>query len=146
MKVILLKDVAKIGRRFDVVEVPNGHAQNMLIPKGLAEIATPAGLKRISKQKERNQSQGEELLTRLSEVSTKTETEPLIINLEANELGHLFKAVSTKDVHESAKERGLDVPEELMVMATPIKEVGDHTVDVIIKDNTLKLSIKVVAK
>lgn len=146
MKVILLKDVAKIGRRFDVVEVPNGHAQNMLIPKGLAEIATPAGIKRIAKQKERNQSQGEELLAKMSEVSTKTEVEPLVINLEANELGHLFKAVSVKDVCEVAKDRGLDVPEELIVMTTPIKEVGDHTVDVVVKDNTLRLSIKVIAK
>ena len=47
MKVILLQDVAKIGKRFETVDVPDGYALNMLIPKRMAEPATPENLKRV---------------------------------------------------------------------------------------------------
>ena len=47
MKVILLKDVAKIGRRFEIKEVPDGYALNKLIPKNMAQFATPENIKRI---------------------------------------------------------------------------------------------------
>ena len=53
MKVILLRDVAKIGRRFEIVEVPDGYALNKLIPKKDAEAATPANVKRIQQNKDR---------------------------------------------------------------------------------------------
>ena len=48
MKVILLKDVAKIGRRHEVAEVPDGYALNMLIPKGLAKAGTPENIKKLT--------------------------------------------------------------------------------------------------
>ena len=50
MKVILLQDVAKIGKRSDLVEVPDGYAMNQLIPKRMAETATAQNKKRIAKQ------------------------------------------------------------------------------------------------
>ena len=50
MKVILLQDVAKIGRRFDIVEVPSGYGMNKLIPQGMAKPATPENVKAINAQ------------------------------------------------------------------------------------------------
>ena len=51
MKIILLKDVAKLGRKHDIKEISDGHALNMLIPRGLAIAATPAAIKRVELEK-----------------------------------------------------------------------------------------------
>ena len=53
MKVILLKDVAKLGKKYEVKEVPDGHATNFLIPRGLVEIATSGGLKKVELSREK---------------------------------------------------------------------------------------------
>ncbi len=56
MKVILLKDVQALGRKFDIKDVADGHASNFLLPKKLAEMATEKALKRLEEMKNQNSS------------------------------------------------------------------------------------------
>jgi large subunit ribosomal protein L9 len=128
MKVILLQDVAKIGKRSNLVEVPDGYAMNHLIPKGLAEAATAANKKRIDKLQQAAEVNKAAEETHF-EASHKALLEKVIkIETEVNEQGHLFKAVSEIDIADAAMTAGIDIDAAMIMIESPIKEVGEHVV------------------
>jgi len=129
MKVILLQDVAKIGKRFEVVEVPDGYAMNKLIPKKMAEPATPANLKKIKKQQAEQASDQEARNKRFEAAKEILLGAKIVIKAEANEKGHLFKAVHEDDLVKAAKELGADVDKDMFNIRSQVKEVGEHEVD-----------------
>lgn len=142
MKVILLRDVAKIGRRFEIVEVPDGFALNKLIPKKDAEAATPTNLKRIQQQKARTSANKAESSAEIIAIVEKLNQNKLNIATETNDLGHLFKAVHAKDIVKSANDLGLGLSEEVVIINEPIKSVGEH--QIYIKNQDQKLSVNII--
>ncbi len=128
MKIILLQDVAKIGRRSEIVEVPDGYAMNQLIPKKMAEPATPANVKRIEKMSKDKQASTEADSEAFEAAVSTVNATPITITLETNEQGHLFKAVSAEDVVIAARGVGAVIAEEMVSFAAPIKEIGEHEV------------------
>src|SRR3989344_6098854 len=97
MKIILLKDIQKIGKKYDIKDVADGFGLNMLIPRGLAQVATPTALKNIetlkSKDLAERRVQGELLFKSLSLIKDLT----LKLKEKANDKGHLFASV-TKEI------------------------------------------------
>lgn len=146
MKVILLRDVAKIGRRNQVVEVPDGFALNKLIPQGDAKAATAGNIKSIAIQQKKNLEDKEGLVANLKEIAERLTKDPLTITAVANEQGHLFKAVSTEDISEAAKTSGVELSKEHLVIESPIKAVGEAAVTLQSQGETFPLTINVVAK
>jgi len=128
MKVILLQDVPQVGQRFDVKEVSDGHALNRLIPRGLAELATPEKLKRvkimISKAEVEQVAANESFTEAVDVLSDRT----LNIAVKVNEQGHLFKAIRVEEIVAAAKEEGVVLKPNQIIIEEPIKEVGEHTV------------------
>lgn len=128
MKVILLRDVARLGKRFAVAEVPDGYALNQLIPKGMAEAATPENLKRVNartdKQTSNKVNSEAEFVTALAALKVA----PISITMQANEQGHLFKAVKAADIATAAAAAGHAIPVDSIALIDPIKSVGDHTI------------------
>jgi large subunit ribosomal protein L9 len=128
MKVILLTDVPKVGNRYDVKDFKDGYAINVLISKGLAEMATPQALGKLaSKKAEMNKKREEEESAFQSLINT-LDKKTIRISAKANEKGHLFKAVSAHDIVEAIKiESGVSVDPH-SVLVDHIKEVGSHKV------------------
>lgn len=146
MKVILLRDVAKIGKRFEIVNVPDGYAQNKLIPQKDAEPATPANVKRVEeKAKLANLSKAGEVTT-VKEIAILLEKSPLIVEMEANEQGHLFQSVHVSDIVSAAKSRDINLPEQFVKMDSAIKSVGLTKITLAANDYKTSVSISVVAK
>ena len=144
MKVILLQDVAKIGKRAELVEVPNGYALNQLIPKRMAEPATAANKKRIEKQQATaaaHQAEDQERFAAAKEAMLAT---TLQVPAEANELGHTFKGVSERDIATAAEAAGVSVDPGMIVLGAPIKEVGDHEIALRRGDDTAMVTVAVV--
>lgn len=144
MKVILLSDVSKLGKRFDVKEVNSGHALNFLIPKKLAVAATPAALKRLETEKNRNDAERkiqEELLVKnLSEIDGKT----LNIKEKVNEKGHLFASLHKEEIAQKLAEiTRVEIDPENLVMEHPIKEAGEHEVEIKIGEKSAKIKVVV---
>ncbi|MCA9354845.1 MAG: 50S ribosomal protein L9 [Candidatus Kaiserbacteria bacterium] len=128
MKVILLQDVAKIGRRSQIVEVPDGYALNQLIPKRMAEPATTANLKRIERQQAQvaqGVAAGSERFAKALEALSAT---TLQVAADANEQDHLFQAVHEKEIVAAAEAAGVSIDAAMITISTPIKELGQHTV------------------
>lgn len=146
MKVILLQDVAKIGKRFEVTEVPDGYATNQLIPKRMAEPATPANLKRIERRQAENDA-NKEASEAVFTVAKKALAEKTVtVTVDANEQGHLFKAVSEADVAEAAKAAGVDVEASQIKISIPIKSVGEHSLKLVNGVSSAEFTIEVVKK
>ncbi len=130
MKVILLTDIPKVGNKYDVKEFKEGYAQNVLLSKGLAELASPQALlklearkNQISKKKEAEQKAFEVLVSIIDKSS-------IVIKVKTNEKGHLFKAIHPRDVVEAIKKsQGIDI-EESSIHMPAIKEVGIHKISI----------------
>lgn len=146
MKVILLQDVAKIGKRFSVVEVPDGYALNQLIPKRMAEAASPANLKKIERRQAETVATKEAGLARFEAAKVGLTAQKIAIPVEANEQGHLFKAVHENDIAEAAKVAGVDIEASMVKIASPIKELGDHAIQLISDSKTADVTIEVIKK
>lgn len=145
MKVILTQDVAKIGRRFDVVNVPDGYALNRLIPKGLAKPGTPENIKSVEAQKARTaegrQAEGETFKTAAEEAKNIT----LNLEVSTNKQGHMFEALKPEAVAKAYGEQGINLAAANIHIASPIKEVGEHEIELISGDDKIVVNISLVS-
>ena len=128
MKVILLKDVAKIGLRHEVVDVPNGYATNKLIPMKQAEPATPANLKKVGKVHAAKAGAAADIESVFNAASEALSAETLVITAEMNEQEHLFKAIDAADVVKAAEAKGIAVTSQMIGFPEVVKSAGEHTV------------------
>jgi large subunit ribosomal protein L9 len=147
MKVILLKDVANVGKRYETKDIADGHALNFLIPKGLAVAATSDVVKKIELEKAREEGerkvQEELLLENLKQLDGITVT----MTEKANKKGNLFAGVHKAEIIPAIKaQTRLDIPADYIVLDKPIKEVGDHVIEVKIKEKSAKFTLKIEAK
>jgi large subunit ribosomal protein L9 len=146
MKVILLKDVPKVGKKYDIKNVAEGYALNLLIPKGLAQIATAQAEKNIEVMKQKDmvekKVQGELLLKNLEVIKT------LVLNIKekANDKGHLFAGITKERlIEEIIKTARLNLDVDSIKLDKPIKEVGEHEVTVEVLGKSAKFKVIVEA-
>ncbi len=147
MKVILLRDVAKLGRRHTIVDVPDGYGANKLIPQGLAKPATPENVKAVLARAGAVAQQAEVATMQFKEVLQALATKVVIISAGANDSGRLFEAVKPEVVATAvANAAGLPVSVRDISIDAPIKHVGTHTVHLVHGTDRGDISIVVVAK
>lgn len=144
MKVILIKDVPKVGNKYDVKEFPQGYAQNVLISKGLAVLATAGELAKLKDKKDQMERRREEENKIFESLISSINNTKIEIKAKANEKGHLFKAVSPVDVAFVIKNiTGIDVDTNAVIMEH-IKELGNHSIEIKKGDKKGKCEIIVV--
>lgn len=143
MKVILLKDVSKLGKRFDIKDVSSGHALNLLIPQGLVVTATPDAIKRI--EVTRKQVEGEKAIHEELLVKNIQGLDGVTITIagKANEKGHLFAGLHREEVaKEIEKQTQLQIEPSFIQLEHPLKELGEH--EVVVKGGGKQAKFKVV--
>ncbi|OGG86020.1 50S ribosomal protein L9 [Candidatus Kaiserbacteria bacterium RIFOXYB1_FULL_46_14] len=143
MKVILLRDVAKIGRKGAIVEVPDGYAQNQLIPKGQAKPATAENLKaalRIDANTQKAEALAE---ARFFALKSALDNKAIVITGLKNDNGHLFAAVKPEMIIEAAKAAGHELLPFTIEIGSAIKATGEHSVDLIFKSHRFPVNINV---
>lgn len=146
MKVILLKDVQKVGKKFQIVDVAEGFAMNSLIPRGLADTATGKALERAEKMQAEDQANKkvrEDLLMKnLKDISG------VIVEIsgKANEKGHLFAGIHKAELVPALKEQTrLDIDADYIMLDKPIKEVGEHKIQVKVQEKTAEFILNIKA-
>ena len=147
MKVILLKDVKGIGRAHETVEAKDGHALNFLIPQKFAvaatlgaRVAAESRLKQVSGRKELDKALLAQNIAALAEAR-------IVITAKANEKGHLYNAIGEREIAQAAKEQTrIDLPEEVIKLDKPFKEVGTFDVPVSAGETFGKFSITIEAE
>lgn len=142
MKVILLKDVKGVGRRFEEKNVSDGYAMNSLIPKKFAVPASEAGQVKTLKENEEKERAGE--AKRIEEAVAKISGTEISLTLKANEKDHLFASLSAIKLSEILKkEKGIDIAQQYIVLKQPIKEIGKFEVPVRVGDKETKFTLEV---
>jgi large subunit ribosomal protein L9 len=130
MKVILVQDFEGYGVFGDVIEVKDGFANNYLIPRGIALPATESNLRHIQsivQQKMRKLEREKEKALSLAQALKGILLE---ISKPIGEKGKLFGSVTPVDIANALKEKGFDVDRKRIIIKTPIKDVGIHTVHI----------------
>ncbi len=145
MKVILLDDVAKVGRRGEVRDVSDGYARNFLIPKKLALSATAGNLKNLDHIKQQQDAKASRIKTDADSLRARIEALAFEDRRQASEEGKLFGSVTSQDVAEFLDRHGIKIERRRIMLEEPIKSLGEHTVPIRLHaDVTAQLRISVV--
>ena len=145
MKVILLTDIPKVGNRYDVKEFKEGYAQNVLLSKGLAELATPQALAHLAAKKAQIERKREEDIKSFNELIASVDNKVVTIKAKANDKGHLFKAINAHDVAQAIKDSSGILIDEESIILDHIKNLGTHVVTIKKGDKQGKCNVVVVA-
>ena len=146
MKIILLQDVAKVGRKNDIKEVSDGFARNFLLGQGRAIIATPGNLAKIEGLKKGKDEQQAKTLSSAQQLIETLHDKPIQIRAKASEEGHLFAALHEKELAaEIKKQFGLDIALDLIDLPKPLKQLGEHKIALRLGDRQVPLKISLTA-
>lgn len=129
MKVILLKDVPKIGKKNDIKDVSDGFAQNALLPKKLAQIATPSAIQALKDSQEKIEKVHAQEINSMKEAIAQLQDEKIKVKLPANDQGHLFSKFKIEQLKKVFKEKGINFDIKHIV-PFEYKEVGVYTVKI----------------
>ena len=147
MEIILKQDVANLGYKDEIVKVKNGYANNYLLPKGMAIIATPVN-KKIHAENLRQRAHKEEALRKNAETQQAAlngKTVKLIVKVGEN--GQLFGGINNIMIAEALKEQHNYDIDRKQISVDAIKAVGNYTAKVnVYKEIKAELNIEVVAE
>lgn len=130
MKVLLLKDVFKLGRAGDVKRVADGYGRNYLLPQGLAVLATPGALNQVDRIKTTATVQRNALNEELGDVAEQLNGTRLSFIARASETGKLYGSITTQMIAESISEKtGVEINKR-QVFTQPLRTLGEHTVEI----------------
>lgn len=125
MKVILLRDVKGIGRRFEETEVNDGHANNFLIPRKLAVPSGSSAAAQVKALREQEEAAHQKADAATAQTLSKVAGTTISIKLKADEKGHLFEKLTAAKIAELS-----GLPQKNIELAEPIKEIGTFDVPI----------------
>lgn len=124
MKLILLKDVEKLGKRGDVVTVKDGYARNFLLPTGLARPNTPGNVRFVEKMKELEKARVQEELEQARKLSERLAATSCTLRAKVGEEEKLFGAITAQDIAAALSAEGLSIDRKKILLEQPIKSLG----------------------
>ena len=145
MKIILLEDVKSLGKKGEIVNVSDGYARNMLLPKKLGAQATPKNLNDLKLQKAHEEKLAKEALEAARALGEKIDAAEVSVSIKTGEGGKVFGSISAKEIAEAAKEQlGIELDKKKLVLDGTIKELGTTEVGVKLHPQvTAKLKVHV---
>lgn len=144
MRVILLKDVKKQGKKDDVIDVKDGYG-TYLINNKLAVLETKGSSKILKKQQEEAALEESLLLKECEDIKGKLEKMTLNFKVNTGKNGQVFGQISTKQIAEELKKKGFDIDKRKIKLDVPINTLGVTNVKVILHKNveaTLKIHLQ----
>ena len=131
MKVILLEDAKSLGKKGQIVNVSDGYARNLLLPKKLGVEATTKNMNDLKLQKAHEEKVAQENLDAAKAFAEDLKDKQVTVTIKVGEGGRTFGSISTKEISEAVKNQlGLNIDKKKMQLATPIKELGTTMVPI----------------
>ncbi|MGV6812446.1 MAG: 50S ribosomal protein L9 [Brevirhabdus sp.] len=132
MQVILLERVAKLGQMGDVVAVKDGYARNFLLPSGKALRASDANIASFESRKAQLEARNLETKKEAEDLAAKLDGQQFVVIRSASDSGALYGSVTPRDAAEVATAEGFSVDRKQVTVERPIKELGLHTMVVVL--------------
>jgi large subunit ribosomal protein L9 len=144
MQVILKQDVEKIGRRGDVVDVSRGYVRNFLVPRDLAEVATPSRMEEVRREMAEAEERAQRMAERAGEIAETLNKSVITIEARTGEDERLFGSVTAANIASAIeKARGIRIDRRRIRLAEPIKSLGTHQVPIQVHGD-VEASVKVI--
>lgn len=130
MKVLLTKDVYKLGRAGDIKKVADGYGRNFLLPQGLAVLATVGALKQVGKIRSQAEIRRTEQNSELKDLAAHINGVTLVFSAKAGDTGKLYGSITTQDVATALQEKTRYEVKKQQIEMQPIRTLGDFTAHV----------------
>lgn len=145
MKIILLQDEKKLGKKGQIIEASEGYARNYILPKKIGVEATPKNLNDLKLQKANEEKIAQEQLDAAKELAATLETKQVVVKMKAGEGGRAFGSVSSKEIAEACKaQHNIELDKKKLQLPESLKNFGVYEVGVKLHPQvTGKLTVKV---
>jgi large subunit ribosomal protein L9 len=144
VQVILTRDVEKIGQRGDIVDVSRGYVRNFLVPRGLAEVATPARLEDARRRMEEAEERNRRLAEKATEVAETLNKSVITIEARTGEDERLFGSITAANIADAIEQaRGIHLDRRRIRLEEPIRALGTHQVPIQVHGD-VEASVKVI--
>ena len=131
MKIILLQDEKKLGKKGDIIEASEGYARNYILPKKIGVEATPKNLNDLKLQKANAEKVAKEQLDAAKALAEELAQKTVEVKMKAGEGGRAFGSVSSKEIVTVCKEQyGIELDKKKIVLAEAIKNFGMYEINV----------------
>lgn len=148
MKIILLQDEKKLGKKGDIIEASDGFARNYILPKKIGIEATPKNMNELKLQKANEDKLAKEQMEAARALAAELENKQIVVKIKAGEGGKAFGSVSSKEIAAAYKEQhGIDIDKKKIQLPESLKSFGSHEVGIKLHPQvTGKLIVKVAEK
>ena len=144
MKIILLKNVPKVGKKFEIKEVKAGYARNFLLPHQIAMVATKANIRKIEALKAKEKETEQVFEEKFNEISRNAEKFSLDFLEKANSEGKLFGSIDKKEIKKALESHGIKIDKDIKIdLNKPLKKVGRYHINLILGDKKIPLKVQI---
>jgi len=130
MKIILTRDIDKVGGAGEIVRVKDGYARNYLIPKGLALPADEKNIKELEFNRRRIQKHIDGEYGKARDLAEKLAAVDISIAKKVGEEGKLFGSVTTREIADALREKGFEIDHRQVLIDAPVKKSGVYEIEI----------------
>jgi large subunit ribosomal protein L9 len=145
MEVILRETVENLGRRGEIVKVADGYARNYLLPRKLALPATEGNKKHVERERKIVEARESEEKGQAAATAARIAAVDIVITRRVGDTDALYGSVTSADIAEFLKSKGVEIDRRKLILPEPIKAIGEHDVPLKLhREVTVPLKVKVV--
>ena len=145
MKVILLQDVKKQGKKDQIIDVSDGYANNFLIKNKLAIPATPDAKKSLNHDLATKEAEEEKYIKECNQLKDKMDKENIEFKVKTGKEDRVFGNISAKQIHEELNKKGYKIDKKCIHVTNPIDSLGTHLIEIELH-KLVKFNIKITLK